>query len=73
MSRDECLRSEFGVRFHYFSLAETNKAVETIGPELVRRRHKDGERFESRLELLLVLALNLSLIKAKDSVNLLSS
>ena len=44
VSRDECLRSEFGVRFHYFSMADPANAVENVGSDLVRRRTKDEAR-----------------------------
>jgi hypothetical protein len=44
---DECLRSEFGVRFNYFSLSESKKPeIENVGSELVQRKKPEHKRFD---------------------------
>ncbi len=48
VEKDECVRSEFSVRFNYFSMSEGKKKsgpkLEELGSELVHRKHTDENR-----------------------------
>jgi hypothetical protein len=48
VEKDECLRSEFSVRFNYFSMSEKRKKsglkLEELGSELVHRKQAGEKR-----------------------------